>query len=48
MPTARPIRTPRAAPPIYTLSEVASDKVAAQLAARENRADVLNGVNLGR
>jgi N-acetylmuramoyl-L-alanine amidase len=32
---------------IYTLSEVASDRVAAQLAARENRADVLNGVNLG-
>ncbi|ARS27991.1 N-acetylmuramoyl-L-alanine amidase [Sphingomonas sp. KC8] len=32
---------------IYTLSEVASDKVAAALAARENRADVLNGVNLG-
>ncbi len=33
---------------IYTLSEVASDRVAAQLAARENRADILNGVNLGR
>ena len=32
---------------IYTLSEVASDRVAAQLAARENRADILNGVNLG-
>jgi N-acetylmuramoyl-L-alanine amidase len=32
---------------IYTLSEVASDRVAGQLAARENRADVLNGVNLG-
>jgi len=32
---------------IYTLSEVASDRVAAQLAQRENRADVLNGVNLG-
>ena len=32
---------------IYTLSEVASDQVAARLAARENRADVLNGVNLG-
>ncbi|SFR80972.1 N-acetylmuramoyl-L-alanine amidase [Sphingomonas jatrophae] len=32
---------------IYTLSEVASDRVAARLAARENRADVLNGVNLG-
>ena len=32
---------------IYTLSEVASDRVAAALAARENRADLLNGVNLG-
>ncbi|WP_380873426.1 N-acetylmuramoyl-L-alanine amidase [Sphingomonas sp. DBB INV C78] len=32
---------------IYTLSEVASDRVAAAVAARENRADVLNGVNLG-
>lgn len=32
---------------IYTLSEVASDRYAAQLAARENRADILNGVNLG-
>jgi N-acetylmuramoyl-L-alanine amidase len=32
---------------IYTLSEVASDKVAAQLAAKENRADILNGVDLG-
>ena len=32
---------------IYTLSEVASDRVAAQLAARENRADILNGINLG-
>ncbi|WP_076068694.1 N-acetylmuramoyl-L-alanine amidase [Sphingomonas montana] len=32
---------------IYTLSEVASDQVAARLAARENRSDVLNGVNLG-
>jgi N-acetylmuramoyl-L-alanine amidase len=32
---------------IYTLSEVASSRTAAQLAARENRADVLNGVNLG-
>lgn len=33
---------------VYTLSEVASNRVAAQLAAKENRADVLNGVNLGR
>ncbi len=32
---------------IYTLSEVASDHVAARLAAKENRADVLNGVDLG-
>lgn len=32
---------------VYTLSEVASDKEAARLAARENRADVINGVNLG-
>ena len=32
----------------YTLSEVASDKEAARLAARENRADILAGVNLGR
>lgn len=32
---------------VYTLSEVASDREAARLAARENRADVLNGVNLG-
>ena len=32
---------------VYTLSQVSSDKVAARLAARENRADVINGVNLG-
>ncbi|MDQ2878438.1 MAG: N-acetylmuramoyl-L-alanine amidase [Pseudomonadota bacterium] len=31
---------------IYTLSEVASDKEAARLAARENKADVISGVNL--
>jgi N-acetylmuramoyl-L-alanine amidase len=31
---------------VYTLSEVASDKEAARLAARENRADILDGVNL--
>ncbi len=31
---------------IYTLSEVASDKKAAQLAARENKSDIINGVNL--
>ena len=32
---------------IYTLSETASDREAARLAARENKADILNGVNLG-
>ena len=32
---------------VYTLSETASDREAARLAARENRADMLNGVNLG-
>ena len=32
---------------IYTLSEVASGRNAASLATRENRADVINGVNLG-
>lgn len=31
---------------VYTLSEVASDKEAARLATRENRADVIQGVNL--
>ncbi len=31
---------------VYTLSEVSSDRVAAQLAAKENKADILNGVNL--
>ncbi len=31
---------------IYTLSEVASDREAARLAARENRVDILDGVNL--
>jgi N-acetylmuramoyl-L-alanine amidase len=33
---------------IYTLSEVASNARAAQLAARENKADVINGVNLSK
>jgi N-acetylmuramoyl-L-alanine amidase len=33
---------------IYTLSEVSSDRVAAALAARENKADVINGVDLSR
>lgn len=33
---------------IYTLSEVASDREAGLLAQRENKADVINGVNLGR
>jgi N-acetylmuramoyl-L-alanine amidase len=32
---------------IYTLSENASDVEAGKLAARENKADILNGVNLG-
>lgn len=32
---------------VYTLSEISSDKVAAQLAIKENRADILNGVDLG-
>lgn len=32
---------------VYTLSEVASDREAQRLAARENRADIINGVNLG-
>lgn len=32
---------------VYTLSEIASDKVAAKLAIKENRADILNGVDLG-
>lgn len=32
---------------IYTLSETASDREAARLAARENRSDVINGVDLG-
>jgi N-acetylmuramoyl-L-alanine amidase len=31
---------------IYTLSETASDREAARLATRENRADILNGINL--
>jgi N-acetylmuramoyl-L-alanine amidase len=33
---------------IYTLSETASDREAARLAARENRADLINGVDLGQ
>ncbi|KQN35603.1 N-acetylmuramoyl-L-alanine amidase [Sphingomonas sp. Leaf407] len=33
---------------IYTLSEVASDREAARLAARENKADILAGVDLGK
>ncbi|HEX4695575.1 N-acetylmuramoyl-L-alanine amidase [Sphingomonas sp.] len=32
---------------VYTLSEVASDKEAAKLAARENKADIIAGVDLG-
>lgn len=33
---------------IYTLSEVASDREAQKLAARENKSDIINGVNLGQ
>jgi N-acetylmuramoyl-L-alanine amidase len=32
---------------VYTLSEVASDREAQLLATRENKADVINGINLG-
>lgn len=32
---------------IYTLSEVASDREAARLAARENKSNIINGVDLG-
>ncbi len=32
---------------VYTLSAVASDAVAARLAARENKADIIGGINLG-
>jgi N-acetylmuramoyl-L-alanine amidase len=32
---------------VYTLSEVASDRQAQRLAARENKANIINGVNLG-
>jgi N-acetylmuramoyl-L-alanine amidase len=32
---------------VYTVSAVASDAVAARLAARENKADIIGGVNLG-
>ncbi len=32
---------------LYTLSEVASDREAAALAARENKSDIVKGVNLG-
>lgn len=32
---------------VYTLSEVASDKEAARLAARENKSDILAGIDLG-
>ena len=33
---------------IYTLSETSSDRVASALAARENKADLINGVDLSR
>ena len=32
---------------VYTLSEIASDREAQRLAARENKANIINGVNLG-
>ncbi len=32
---------------VYTLAEAASDREAARLAARENKADIINGINLG-
>ncbi|WP_074205080.1 N-acetylmuramoyl-L-alanine amidase [Parasphingorhabdus marina] len=32
---------------VYTLSEVASDREASKLAARENKSNIINGVNLG-
>jgi N-acetylmuramoyl-L-alanine amidase len=32
---------------VYTLSEVASDREAQKLASRENKSDIINGVNLG-
>ena len=32
---------------VYTLSEIASDKEAAKLAARENKADIIGGLDLG-
>ena len=32
---------------VYTLSEVASDREAQRFAARENKSDIINGVNLG-
>jgi N-acetylmuramoyl-L-alanine amidase len=32
---------------VYTLSEVASDREAQRLASRENKSDIINGVNLG-
>lgn len=32
---------------VYTLSEVASDRESSKLAARENKANIINGINLG-
>jgi len=32
---------------VYTLSEVASDREAQKLASRENKSDIINGINLG-
>jgi len=33
---------------VYTLSEVSSDREAARLAAKENKSDIINGVDLGK
>ena len=39
--------TPAHGASIYTLSDVASDQVSARLAARENKSDIIAGVNFG-
>ena len=47
MPTrSRRARARRRAPPIYTLSETASDAEAGRLAESENRADVIAGIDM--
>jgi N-acetylmuramoyl-L-alanine amidase len=45
--SAAGVESPATGATVYTLSEVASDKEAEALARRENRADIINGVNLG-